>query len=50
MTLLFDELGFVLDDEQYRDALLMVDLFHFYLRQQQVRCITCLSRYLLKGT
>jgi len=36
-TLLFDELGFVLDDEQYRDALLMVDLFHFYLRQQQYR-------------
>ncbi|CAB5396243.1 unnamed protein product, partial [Rhizophagus irregularis] len=37
VTLLFDELGFVLDDEQYRDALLMVDLFHFYLRQQQYR-------------
>ncbi|CAG8555201.1 10349_t:CDS:10 [Paraglomus brasilianum] len=36
-TLLFDELGFVLDDEQYRDALLMVDLFHFFLRQQQYR-------------
>ncbi|CAI2166885.1 9593_t:CDS:10 [Funneliformis geosporum] len=36
-TLLFDELGFVFDDEQYRDALLMVDLFHFYLRQQQYR-------------
>ncbi|GES89872.1 vacuolar protein sorting-associated protein vps13 [Rhizophagus clarus] len=37
VTLLFDELGFVLDDEQYRDALLMVDLFHFYIRQQQYR-------------
>jgi len=36
-TLLFDELGFVFDDEQYRDALLMVDLFHFYLRHQQYR-------------
>ncbi|CAG8518582.1 8655_t:CDS:10 [Ambispora gerdemannii] len=36
-TLLFDELGFVLDDEQYRDALLMIGLFHFYLRQQQYR-------------
>ncbi|CAG8552629.1 14898_t:CDS:10 [Dentiscutata erythropus] len=35
--LLFDELGFILDDEQYRDALLMADLFHFYLRQQQYR-------------
>ncbi|CAG8516340.1 7059_t:CDS:10 [Ambispora leptoticha] len=37
VTLLFDELGFVLDDEQYRDALLMIGLFHFYLRQQQYR-------------
>ncbi|CAG8475084.1 9038_t:CDS:10, partial [Acaulospora morrowiae] len=36
-TLLFDELGFILDNEQYRDALLMVDLFHFYLRQQLYR-------------
>ncbi|KAF0534769.1 vacuolar protein sorting-associated protein 13 [Gigaspora margarita] len=35
--LLFDELGFILDDEQYREALLMADLFHFYLRQQQYR-------------
>ncbi|CAG8543869.1 1688_t:CDS:10, partial [Acaulospora colombiana] len=36
-TLLFDELGFIVDNEQYRDALLMVDLFHFYLRQQAYR-------------
>ncbi|KAG9302115.1 hypothetical protein G9A89_020549 [Geosiphon pyriformis] len=36
-TLMFDELGFVLDDEQYRDGLLMIGLFHFYLRQQQYR-------------
>jgi len=36
-TLLFDELGFVLDDEQYRDALLMISLFHSFLRQQQYR-------------
>jgi vacuolar protein sorting-associated protein 13A/C len=36
-TLLFSELGFILDDEQYRTALQMVDLFHFYLRQQQYR-------------
>ncbi|CAG8531072.1 22393_t:CDS:10, partial [Racocetra persica] len=35
--LLFDELGFIFDDEQYRDALLMTDLFHFYLRQQEYR-------------
>lgn len=33
---LFDEFGFVIDDDQYRDALSMVDLFHFYTRTQQV--------------
>ncbi|OLL22292.1 Vacuolar protein sorting-associated protein 13 [Neolecta irregularis DAH-3] len=33
-TLLFDEIGFVLDEDQYRDALLMLDLFHFYIRHQ----------------
>lgn len=36
-TLLFDELGFVLDDDQYRTALLMIGQFHFYIRQQQYR-------------
>lgn len=34
-NLLFDEIGFVLDEDQYRDALMMVDLFHFYIRHQQ---------------
>ncbi|KAJ2960621.1 hypothetical protein NQZ79_g4034 [Umbelopsis isabellina] len=34
-TLLFDELGFVLDDEQYRDVLAMVDTFHATLKKQQ---------------
>lgn len=34
-TLLFDELGFVLDDEQYRDILAMVDTFHATLKKQQ---------------
>ena len=32
----FDEIGFVLDDDQYRDALSMLDLFHFYTRTHQV--------------
>ncbi|KAL1915167.1 uncharacterized protein VTP21DRAFT_7648 [Calcarisporiella thermophila] len=36
-TLLFEELGFVIDDEQYRDALLMASLFHSYMRQAQYR-------------
>jgi vacuolar protein sorting-associated protein 13A/C len=35
--LLFNELGFVLDDEQYRDALMLVDLFHFFIRHQEYR-------------
>ena len=35
--LLFDELGFVLDDNQYRDALMLVDLFHYFIRHQEYR-------------
>ncbi|KAI8057703.1 hypothetical protein BDF22DRAFT_772292 [Syncephalis plumigaleata] len=36
-TLLFNELAFVLDDEQYRDALLCLNYYHFSIRQQQYR-------------
>jgi len=35
--LLFDELGFVLDDYQYRDALMLVDLFHYFIRHQEYK-------------
>ncbi|OBT96470.1 hypothetical protein VE01_05675 [Pseudogymnoascus verrucosus] len=35
--LLFDEIGLVLDDDQYRDALMMVDLFHYFLRHQEYK-------------
>lgn len=35
--LLFDALGFALDDEQYRDVISVADLFHFYTRQAQYR-------------
>jgi len=35
--LLFNELGFVLDDNQYRDALMLVDLFHYFIRHQEYR-------------
>lgn len=35
--LLFDELGFVLDDNQYRDALMLVDLFHYFIRHQEYK-------------
>lgn len=37
MELNFDEIGFVLDGDQYRDAISMVDMYHFYLRQYQYR-------------
>ncbi len=33
--LLFNELGFVLDEDQYRDALMMIDLFHYFIRHQE---------------
>ena len=36
-SLLFDEIGFMLDNDQYRDALMMVDLFHYFLRHQEYR-------------
>ena len=35
--LLFNELGFVLDDAQYRDLLMLVDLFHYFIRHQEFR-------------
>ncbi|PGH18613.1 hypothetical protein AJ79_00392 [Helicocarpus griseus UAMH5409] len=35
--LLFDELGFVLDDDQYRDALMLVDLFHYFIRHHEYK-------------
>ncbi|KAL1738923.1 N-terminal region of Chorein, a TM vesicle-mediated sorter-domain-containing protein, partial [Schizophyllum fasciatum] len=35
VQLLFDELGIVLDDDQYRDAISLVDMYHVYLRQRQ---------------
>ncbi|KAF9166895.1 hypothetical protein DFQ26_006563 [Actinomortierella ambigua] len=33
----FDELGFVVDDEQYRNMLLMFGLFHAFMRQHEFR-------------
>jgi vacuolar protein sorting-associated protein 13A/C len=34
--MLFDELAFGLDDHQYRDAILMIDLFHANLKKRKV--------------
>ncbi|KAI1151480.1 hypothetical protein F4825DRAFT_422633 [Nemania diffusa] len=36
-NLLFDEIGLVLDDDQYRDALMMADLFHYFIRHQEYK-------------
>ncbi|KAI1120705.1 hypothetical protein F5Y10DRAFT_272813 [Nemania abortiva] len=36
-NLLFDEIGVVLDDDQYRDALMMADLFHYFIRHQEYK-------------
>ncbi|KAG9326243.1 hypothetical protein KVV02_000958 [Mortierella alpina] len=33
----FDELGFVVDDEQYKNVLLMMGLFHSFMRQHEFR-------------
>lgn len=35
VQLLFDEIGVLLDDNQYRDAISLVDMYHFYTRQHQ---------------
>ncbi|KAM5453804.1 Vacuolar protein sorting-associated protein 13 [Microsporum audouinii] len=37
--LIFDELGFVLDDHQYRDALMLVDLFHYFIQHREYRSL-----------
>ncbi|CAG9988581.1 unnamed protein product [Clonostachys byssicola] len=36
-NLLFEEIGLVLDDHQYRDSLMMVDLFHYFIRHQEYK-------------
>ncbi|OAG41339.1 hypothetical protein AYO21_04502 [Fonsecaea monophora] len=35
--LLFQELGFIIDDEQYRDALMLVDLMHYFVRHHEYK-------------
>ena len=36
VQLSFDEIGVLLDDNQYRDVISLVDMYHFYIRQHQV--------------
>ncbi|KAG8981485.1 hypothetical protein FRB94_008774 [Tulasnella sp. JGI-2019a] len=33
----FEDLGFILDDDQYRDTISMIDMYHFYVRQAQYK-------------
>ncbi|KAG5437684.1 hypothetical protein PCANB_000721 [Pneumocystis canis] len=35
IQLIFKELSFIFDNYQYKSALMMVDLFHFFIRQQK---------------
>ncbi|KAI0047829.1 hypothetical protein FA95DRAFT_1589004 [Auriscalpium vulgare] len=35
VQLLFDEIGVVLDDNQYRDTISLVEMYHFYARKSQ---------------
>jgi len=35
--LLFQEFGFILDEDQYRDALMLVDLMHYFVRHQEYK-------------
>ncbi|CCL98963.1 uncharacterized protein FIBRA_00971 [Fibroporia radiculosa] len=35
VQLLFDEIGGLLDEHQYRDIISLVDMYHFYVRQYQ---------------
>ncbi|KAK7694663.1 hypothetical protein QCA50_001851 [Cerrena zonata] len=35
VQLLFDQIGVLLDDNQYRDVISLVDMYHFYIRQHQ---------------
>lgn len=32
----FEEIGVALDDNQYRDVISLLDMYHYYIRQQQV--------------
>ncbi|OMP86452.1 Vacuolar protein sorting-associated protein 13 [Diplodia seriata] len=42
--LLFDELGFIIDEDQYRDGLMLVDLFHYFIRHQEYKRLQPKSR------
>ncbi|KAK2461917.1 hypothetical protein APHAL10511_006380 [Amanita phalloides] len=41
VQLLFDEIGFALDEDQYRDVISLADMYHIYLRRRQYRRYRC---------
>ena len=47
VTLNFDELGFVVDDEQYKNVLLMMGLFHAFMRQHEVSLVLYIGVFIL---
>lgn len=40
VQLFFDEIGVLLDDNQYRDAISLVDMYHIYMRNRQVNSLS----------
>ncbi|KAL9059489.1 MAG: hypothetical protein Q9162_001187 [Coniocarpon cinnabarinum] len=42
--LFFDELGFILDDSQYRDSLKLLDNLHYFTRHQETKMLQPKSR------
>lgn len=42
IQVLFDEIGVVLDRDQYRDVLSQLEMYHVYVRRHQVRLQKCL--------
>ena len=47
MQLIFDEIGVALDDNQYRDIISLVDMYHVYLRKRLVILQIILRRLVL---
>lgn len=48
VQLLFDQIGVALDDNQYRDAISLADMYHVYIRQHQVKNILNWALLILK--
>lgn len=47
VQLIFDEIGVALDDNQYRDIISVLDMYHVYVRQRQVGLYVCIALFIL---